>query len=68
MKEAKLAPTDEQRNILYAEADNLLAQDMPVLPMYFAGNVFLKDVSVGGYPMKNPQNIVYSKNLYRIKN
>ncbi len=67
MKEAKLAPTDEQRNKMYAEAEKILAKDMPILPVFHLANVFLKDTSVGGYPMNNPQNMVYSKDLYRIR-
>ena len=68
MKEAKQAPSDEQRNILYAQAEKMLARDMPVLPVFHPVRFFLKAPSIGGYPMNNPQDIVYTKDLFPVNN
>ena len=67
VNDAKLAPTPEKRNAMYEEAEKILARDMPIIPAFHLANVRLMDTSVGGYPMHNPQNTVYSRNLYRIK-
>ncbi|PKF49682.1 ABC transporter substrate-binding protein [Enterovibrio nigricans] len=61
---AKVAKTDEERNGFYAIAEAQLAQDMPIAPIFQYVQPRLVGTDVGGYPDKNPQDNIYSKDLY----
>ena len=62
-----VAKTDEERNQFYAIAEAQLAKDMPIAPIYQYVKSRLVSAQIGGYPEKNPQDNVYSKDLYLIK-
>ena len=64
---ATVAKTDEERNQFYAIAEAQLAKDMPIAPIYEYVKSRLVSAQIGGYPEKNPQDNVYSKDLYLIK-
>ena len=64
---ALLATSDEERSKDYKNAEALLAQDMPIMPIYHYVNARLVNASLGGYPMKNPENNVFSKDLYFVE-
>ncbi|NOH72291.1 oligopeptide ABC transporter substrate-binding protein OppA [Vibrio pectenicida] len=64
---ANLAKTEQERNNFYAIAEAQLAQDMPIAPIYEYVKSRLVSAQIGGYPEKNPQDNVYSKDLYIIK-
>ncbi|WP_114784412.1 ABC transporter substrate-binding protein [Vibrio tetraodonis] len=64
---ATVAKTDEERNQFYAIAEAQLAKDMPIAPIYQYVKSRLVSAQIGGYPEKNPQDNVYSKDLYLIK-
>ncbi|MBU2897777.1 ABC transporter substrate-binding protein [Vibrio hepatarius] len=64
---ATVAKTDEERNQFYAMAESQLAKDMPIAPIYEYVKSRLVSAQIGGYPEKNPQDNVYSKDLYLIK-
>ncbi|WP_375057814.1 ABC transporter substrate-binding protein [Zobellella sp. DQSA1] len=63
MAQSRLATDDEARNQLYAQAEEILAVDMPIAPIYQYVKARLVQPHVGGYP-DNPLDNVYSKDLY----
>ena len=60
------AKTNAERAGFYKTAEKLLAQDMPIIPMYHYVNARLVNPQIGGYPMKNPEHNIYSKDMYII--
>lgn len=51
---------------LYAEAEQIFAQDMPVIPVYHAAGVYMMDSDVGNWPVNNVEQNWYSKDLYKV--
>jgi oligopeptide transport system substrate-binding protein len=64
MQKALVSTSDEEREALYVEAEKLLAQDMPIAPIYQYVKARLLNPRVGGYPSNNAEEKVYSKDLY----
>jgi oligopeptide transport system substrate-binding protein len=51
---------------LHQQAEQLLAQDVPILPInFFVSSVMLND-AIKGWPVENAQQLWYAKDLYRI--
>ena len=53
-------------NALYRQAEGVLEQEMPVMPIYFYVRSRLLKADVQGFPLHNPEDKVYSKDLYII--
>ncbi|EBA07584.1 peptide ABC transporter substrate-binding protein [Sagittula stellata] len=51
---------------LYTEAEQIFAQDMPVIPVYHAAGVYMMDSDVGNWPVNNVEQNWYSKDLYKV--
>jgi oligopeptide transport system substrate-binding protein len=51
---------------LYQQAEQILARDLPLLPIYFYSEDFLLDETIMGYPFENAQENWYGKDLYRV--
>lgn len=64
MNKALNTANDKKRNALYADAEKILAKDMPVAPVYQYVNARLVKPFVGGYPMHNALDYYYVKNFY----
>ncbi|MGL6257941.1 ABC transporter substrate-binding protein [Vibrio sp. WXL210] len=64
MENAMLATSDEERQALYLEAEKLLAQDMPIAPIYQYVKSRLVSPQVGGFPINNAEDKIFSKDLY----
>ncbi|MDV7103107.1 ABC transporter substrate-binding protein [Vibrio sp. TH_r3] len=64
MQKALLSTNDSERNALYAEAEVLLAKDMPIAPIYQYVKARLVSPNVGGFPVNNAEDKIYSKDLY----
>ncbi|MCL9782272.1 ABC transporter substrate-binding protein [Vibrio sp. S4M6] len=64
IRKAMTLTNDKERNELYHKAERMLARDMPVAPIYQFVTSRLVSPTIGGYPMHNAQDIVYTKNLY----
>ncbi|WP_410001054.1 peptide ABC transporter substrate-binding protein [Tateyamaria omphalii] len=63
MAEAK-SSSDPQP--LYTEVEQIVAAEMPVIPIYhYSTNVMLSD-AIQGWPMNNVEQNWYSKDLYRV--
>lgn len=64
MAKAIASTSEEERQKLYAEAEKLLARDMPIAPIYQYVKSRLVSPSVGGYPYNNAEDKIYAKDLY----
>lgn len=63
MADAKLLKDPETN---YVDVEKILADDMPVIPIYFyAGNYMMNASVVPSWPVKNVQQTWYSKDLYK---
>jgi oligopeptide transport system substrate-binding protein len=50
----------------YTKAEQIMAAEMPILPLYQYTSVFMLDPSIKGYPYDNVQNNWYAKDMYRV--
>lgn len=64
MNEALVATDEQTRAEKYSQAESLLAKDMPITPIYHYMMARLVQDRVGGYPMHNAEDKIYSKDLY----
>ncbi|KAB1454041.1 ABC transporter substrate-binding protein [Vibrio panuliri] len=67
MEKAITSKSEEERKALYAEAEKLMANDMPLAPIYQYVKSRLLSPKVGGFPSNNPEEKIYSKDLYIIE-
>ena len=49
----------------YRQIEEMLASDMPVIPVYHYAGVYMMDSDVGNWPVNNVQTRWYSKDLYK---
>ena len=63
----KVAKTEAERNKYYEIAEEQLAKDMPIAPIYQYVQSRLVSTHLGGYPRNNPQDNIYSKDMYKTK-
>ncbi|MGF1755112.1 ABC transporter substrate-binding protein [Vibrio makurazakiensis] len=54
----------EEREALYLEAEKLMANDMPIAPIYQYVKSRLLSPQVGGFPTNNAEDKIFSKDLY----
>ncbi|EKF9442089.1 oligopeptide ABC transporter substrate-binding protein OppA [Vibrio cholerae] len=64
IEKAKTSTSEEERQKLYADAEKLLARDMPIAPIYQYVRSRLVSPTVGGYPSNNAEDKIYAKDLY----
>ena len=50
----------------YTRIEEILANEMPVIPIYHYAGVFMLKTNVKGWPYNNVEQNVYSRNLYKI--
>ncbi|MEM8591682.1 MAG: peptide ABC transporter substrate-binding protein [Pseudomonadota bacterium] len=60
------ARTSNDAGALYAQVEQVLAEEMPVIPVYHYAGVYMMDSDVGNWPVNNVEQNWYSKNLYKI--
>lgn len=63
MNESRDQVDDASRNKLYVQAEEILAKDMPIAPIYQYVTARMVKSFVGGYPA-NPLDNLYSKDMY----
>ncbi|KAB0303199.1 oligopeptide ABC transporter substrate-binding protein OppA [Vibrio fortis] len=56
--------SEEERKALYLEAEKLMANDMPIAPIYQYVKSRLVNPHVGGFPINNAEDKIFSKDLY----
>ncbi|TDL79649.1 peptide ABC transporter substrate-binding protein [Palleronia sediminis] len=59
------AKTAEDTTPLYTQAEQIIAEDMPVIPIYHYAGVYMLDSDVGGWPVDNVEQNWYSRELYK---
>jgi oligopeptide transport system substrate-binding protein len=50
----------------YKAAEQILSDDMGIIPIYHYANTFLLDPAIRGFPMQNVENNWYAKDFYRV--
>ncbi len=63
MKESKTA---EDPQPLYKKAESILAEEMPIIPIYHYAKVFMLEEAVKGWPLENVNQTWYAKDMYRV--
>lgn len=58
------AKTDEERSQIYADAERVLVEQYPLIPVYNYVNVRLVKPFVKGFATTDPQDYYYIRNLY----
>lgn len=61
---SEAATDDNERNQLYNRAEQLIAEDAPIAPIYQYTNGRLIKPWLKGYPIGNPEDVAYSHMLY----
>ncbi|NQY52202.1 MAG: peptide ABC transporter substrate-binding protein [Campylobacteraceae bacterium] len=64
MNIARSTSDDVKRNKLYQKIDLIVAEDMPIIPLFQYSNARLVKPYVGGYPKSNPLDTILTKYLY----
>lgn len=67
MEQALHSRDDAERGRCYQQAELILAEEAPVIPLYHSDRVRLVKPYVGGLSKQNPMNAIYTKNLYLIE-
>ncbi|WFO14427.1 peptide ABC transporter substrate-binding protein [Edwardsiella ictaluri] len=57
----------QKRSAIYQQAERMLAEEAPIAPLYQYTNARLIKPWVKGYPINNPEDVAYSRQLYIIK-
>ena len=65
-KQAIESTSETERQQLYYGQEKLLAEDMPIIPVYQYVKARLLNPHVGGYAKNNAEDKIYSKDLYII--
>jgi oligopeptide transport system substrate-binding protein len=60
------AKTAEDPMPLYTQAEQILAQDFPVLPIYHYSSVYMLNDAIRNWPVNNVQQNWYSKDIWRV--
>lgn len=67
MAQAKTTMDDQKRLEIYHQAEQILAQEMPAMPIYFETKAVLKQTDVGGYSVTNPGHNRLTREMYITK-
>ena len=58
--------TSDSPNAQYTQVEQILADEMGIIPIYHYANTFLLDDTIKGFPMENVENNWYVKDFYRV--
>ena len=50
----------------YTQIEQIIAEDMPVLPLYHYAGVYMLNPQIQEWPVNNVEQNWYSKDLYRV--
>lgn len=62
----KQAKSSADASGIYTEIEQIIAADLPVIPIYHYAGVYMIDSDLGNWPVNNVQQNWYSKNLYKV--
>jgi oligopeptide transport system substrate-binding protein len=60
------ARTAEDTLPLYQQVDRIIAEEVPLIPIYFYSTNIMMDDSLRGYPFENAQETWYGRTMYRV--
>jgi oligopeptide transport system substrate-binding protein len=60
------AKTSADPQPMYTEIEQIIATEVPVIPVYHYAGVYMLDTDLGGFPIQNVEQNWYSKDLYKI--
>ncbi len=60
------AKTANDTQAIYAKVEQVIADEVPIIPIYHYAGVYMLDSDVGGWPINNIEQNWYSKDLYKI--
>ena len=60
------AKTSGDATPMYTEVEQIIANEVPIIPIYHYAGVYMMDSDVGNWPVNNVQQNWYSKDLYKI--
>ena len=60
------ARTAADPQLLYTEIEQIIADEVPVIPVYHEAGNYMLDTDLGGWPIQNVEQNWYSKDLYKI--
>lgn len=60
------AKSSADASALYTKVEEIIAEEMPVIPVYHYAGVYMMDSDVGNWPVNNVEQNWYSKDLYKI--
>ena len=60
------AKTSDNPQAAYTEVEQIISDELPIIPIYHYAEVNMHNPAVGGWPFTNFQQNWYSKDLYRI--
>ncbi|EKE43565.1 hypothetical protein OCGS_2297 [Oceaniovalibus guishaninsula JLT2003] len=63
----KASKTSDDPAADYRQAEQILAEDTGIIPIYHYSNTFLLDPQIKGFPLQNVENNWYVKDFYRVK-
>ncbi len=64
IEKALKSTSEEERKAIYLEAEKMMADDMPIAPIYQYVRSRLLSPQVGGFPAENAEEKIFSKDLY----
>ncbi|MBS7783727.1 peptide ABC transporter substrate-binding protein [Providencia stuartii] len=67
MASASIETNEELRNRYYNQAEEIIAQEAPIAPIYQYTNGRLIKPWLKGYPIENPEDVAYSHSFYIIE-
>ncbi|UJF16974.1 peptide ABC transporter substrate-binding protein [Vibrio sp. SS-MA-C1-2] len=67
LSDASFSETDQGREKLYQQAEEIFAKEMPAIPVYFYTRTVLKQTNIGGYSKDNASDNRYTRDLYITK-
>lgn len=62
----RASKTSADPQAAYTEVEQILADEMGIMPIYHYANTFLLSSDIKGWPYNNVENNWYSKNFYRV--
>ncbi len=66
LAEAKTVQDPAGRQAIYTQIEEIIAVDLPIIPIYHYAGSYMMDADVGNWPVNNVEQNWYSRNLYKI--
>jgi oligopeptide transport system substrate-binding protein len=60
------AKTSDNPNEQYKRVEEIAAEEVPIMPIYFYAKVFVQHDNVKGWPVNNVEQIWYAKDFYKV--